>query len=76
MMDTGAMTTDLAARFLQQLPEGVTEIYFHPATRRCVEIDRTMPAYRHVEEFQALTSGRLREVITAAGIQRITFSDL
>jgi hopanoid biosynthesis associated protein HpnK len=76
MMDTGAMTTDLAARFLQQLPEGVTEIYFHPATRRCEEIDRTMPAYRHVEEFQALTSRTIHEMITSAGIQRIAFSDL
>jgi len=76
MTDTGAMTADLVARFLERLPDGVTEIYFHPATRRCPEIDRTMPGYRHVEEFQALTGTRLQEVIRSAGIQRIAFGDL
>ena len=76
MTDTGAMTADLVARFLEQLPDGVTEIFFHPAARRCEEIERTMPAYRHVEEFQALTSRRLHEIVATAGIQRIAFGDL
>ncbi len=47
MSDTGELTADLVLRFLSRLPSGVTEIFFHPATRRCPEIDRTMPAYRH-----------------------------
>jgi chitin disaccharide deacetylase len=76
MADSGAMTTDLVLRFLQHLPEGVTEIYFHPATRRCPEIDRTMPTYRHEDEFQALTSRRVIEALDAARVQRIAYSDL
>jgi hopanoid biosynthesis associated protein HpnK len=31
LSDTGAMNTGRAAKLLAQLPEGVTEIYFHPA---------------------------------------------
>jgi hopanoid biosynthesis associated protein HpnK len=74
--DSGAMTTDLVLRFLGHLPEGVTEIYFHPSKRRCPEIDRTMSDYRHEEEFGALVSKRLREEFQALSIQRIAFSDL
>jgi chitin disaccharide deacetylase len=74
--DSGAMTTDLVLRFLGYLPEGVTEIYFHPSKRRCPQIDRTMPDYRHQEEFDALVSTRLREEFQIRSIQRIAFSDL
>jgi hopanoid biosynthesis associated protein HpnK len=74
--DSGAMTTDLVLRFLGFLPEGVTEIYFHPAKRRCPQIDNTMPDYRHEEEFDALVSARLLEKFQELSIQRIAFSDL
>jgi len=74
--DSGAMTTELVLRFLRLLPDGVTEIYFHPATRRCPEIDRHMPDYRHVEEFKALTDKSVVEALKAAGARRIAFSDL
>ncbi len=76
MADGGAMTLDLALRFVNNLPGGVTEICFHPATRRCAEIDRTMPDYRHEEELRALTSPSLLRAIQAAGVQRIAFADL
>jgi chitin disaccharide deacetylase len=76
MSDSGAMTTDLVLQFLEHLPEGITEIYFHPSKSRCPQIDRTMPDYRHEEEFGALVSNRLREAFQAPSIQRIAFSDL
>lgn len=76
MTDSGSMTTDLANRFVRNLPRGITEICFHPATRRCAEIDRTMPGYLHEEEFRALTSKTLREALQTAGLQTIAFSDL
>jgi chitin disaccharide deacetylase len=76
MFDTGAMTTEQTLRIIGHLPDGVTEIYFHPATRRCPEIDRTMPEYRHEEEFAALTSPLVKEALQAANIERISFSDL
>jgi len=76
MADSGSMTLDLVLKFLENLPGGVTELYFHPATRRCAEIDRTMRDYRHEDEFGALTSSSLLEAVQAAGLRRISFSDI
>lgn len=76
MHDSGRMEVDLVVEILRQLPEGVTELYFHPATRRCPELDRTMPTYRHRQEFEALLSESVRSVVLSAGIQRVAFSDL
>jgi chitin disaccharide deacetylase len=76
MADSGAMTVDLALRIVSELPNGVTELGFHPATRRSEEIDRTMANYRHEDEYRALTGEPLRRAVEAAGIQRIAFSDL
>ena len=76
MAESGAMTADLVLRILGRLPEGVTEIYFHPSMHRCLEIDHTMPNYRHEEEFDALVNEHLRKKFQALSIQRIAFSDL
>jgi chitin disaccharide deacetylase len=76
MTDGGSMTADLVLQIAANLPEGVTELCFHPATRRGPEIDQTMPWYRHEDEFLALTNPRVRGAMDAAGAQRIAFSDL
>jgi hypothetical protein len=74
--DSGRMDAALVGRMLAVLPSGVTEIYFHPATGRCAEIDRQMPDYHHEAELAALTSPRVGEALRAAGIRRIAFGDL
>jgi hopanoid biosynthesis associated protein HpnK len=74
--DSGNMHAELVARFLQQLPEGVTEMYFHPATGPCPQTERHMPTYRHEAELQALISPSVMEVLRATGACRIAFSDL
>ncbi len=76
MNDSGHMRSDLVIRLLKQLPRGVTEIYFHPATRRCPELDRFMPDYDHEQELDALTSPAVRDALVASGVQTLTFSDL
>ena len=76
MNDSGNINLDLVLRFLKNLPPGVTEIYFHPATRRCPELDRIMKGYSYQEEFEALTSPLLRQALLASDIQRVGFSDL
>ena len=76
MSDGGSMTEDLLLQFFKNLPDGTTELCFHPANRRCTEIDRTMPLYRHEEEFRALTSDSVRRALQQAGVSRIAFSDL
>jgi hopanoid biosynthesis associated protein HpnK len=76
MSDGGAMTADLTLRFIENLPNGISEFCFHPAMRRCSEIDRTMPLYKHEEEFRALTNLSLHKAVQAVGAQRVAFSDL
>jgi chitin disaccharide deacetylase len=76
MNDSGAMTLDLVLQMVRHLPDGVTELCFHPATRRCEEIDVTMPRYRHEDELLALTSKTLVQTLQNEGLKTIAFSDL
>ena len=76
MSDSGRMTRDLVIALLGEVPTGITEMYFHPATRRCPEIDRDMPKYRHEEEFKSLTHPLVLEALKRNGIQLCAFSDL
>ncbi len=74
--DSGGMTAGLVCKFLRHLPDGVTEIYFHPAIRTCREIASCMPGYRHEEEFRALTDPALQDAFRRAGAERIAYADL
>jgi len=76
MNDSGAMSLELVLRLVGNLPDGVTEFCFHPATRRCTEIDSTMPGYMHEDELRTLTSDVLAETLHTAGLQPIAFGDL
>ncbi len=57
---SGHMTADRIHRLLPNLPEGDTEIYFHPATRRDAVLDRLMPGYEHEAELATLLDLSLR----------------
>jgi hypothetical protein len=74
--ESGHLRQDVLLRILRCVPHGVTEIYCHPATRRCFELDRVMPDYDHEQEFQALISPAVREAVAAPDFQRIAFSEL
>jgi len=74
--DSGALTVGRSIELLARLREGVTEMYFHPATRRCPEIDRDTPRYKHQEELRALLSPEFRDAIAAAGAELIAYGDL
>jgi len=76
MNDSGNMNLDLVLRFLKHLPSGVTEIYFHPASRLCSELNQTQKNYHSQEEFAALTSSALQKALLAPHIRCIGFSDL
>lgn len=59
LADTGHMTPQTVARLLANLPDGLTEMYFHPATRRDAALQRLMPGYEHTAELEALLSAQL-----------------
>ena len=58
---SGHMTRERVRRLLQNLPDGVSEIYFHPATERDASLVRLMPDYEHEAEFAALLDRGLLE---------------
>jgi hopanoid biosynthesis associated protein HpnK len=51
---SGHMTTARLGRLLKALPQGESEIYFHPAVERDAELCRLMPDYEHEAELEAL----------------------
>ncbi|HLX98869.1 MAG TPA: ChbG/HpnK family deacetylase, partial [Roseiarcus sp.] len=63
---TGAMTRSRLAGLIAHLPEGVTEIYAHPATSS--GFVGAAPGYLYEAELKALTSPDLRRLVAEAGI--------
>ncbi len=57
---SGHMTEDRVRRLLDVLPDGDSEIYFHPAVERDATLRRLMPDYEHEAEFAALLDRGLR----------------
>jgi hopanoid biosynthesis associated protein HpnK len=74
--DSGRMTADLVLALLGDLPSGVTEIYFHPATDDVGPGDARAVGYRYVEEFRALTDPAVAERLRGSGIRLLAFGDL
>ncbi|HJT22709.1 MAG TPA: hopanoid biosynthesis-associated protein HpnK [Nitrospira sp.] len=76
LSDSGHLHRKLLLSLLQELPQGVTEIYCHPSTRRCEELDRAMPGYLYEQEFEAFTSQVVKEAVATSGLKRVSFSEL
>jgi chitin disaccharide deacetylase len=70
---SGAMTQSRLQGLIAHMPEGVTEIYTHPATSS--DFAGAAPAYRYEEELAALTSPDLRRQIAEAGVALGGFAD-
>jgi hopanoid biosynthesis associated protein HpnK len=73
---SGAMTEARVLGLLPHLPDGVSEIYFHPAVARTPALEAAMPGYRNREEFEALTSPAVRRRIDELGIVLTTYGEL
>ena len=57
---SGHMTRERVGRLLAVLPDGRTEIYFHPAVARDALLRRLMPGYEHEAEYRTLLDRQLR----------------
>ncbi len=73
MNDSGSMNPNLLLRFLKYLPDGVTEIYFHPVISKSDSCGKGGDCEK---ELEALTNPQVRQTILASGIQLAGFSDL
>jgi hopanoid biosynthesis associated protein HpnK len=74
--DTGRMTEGVLLDRLARLPDGVGEIYCHPAVEGEGALTRGMRDYRHADELAALLSARVQAAIEAAGATRGGFADV
>jgi chitin disaccharide deacetylase len=71
--DSGAMDTERLGQFLAALPDGLNEVYGHPATRGWS--DRPMPGtYRCVDEYRALVAPETRALVERHRIVLTSFA--
>ena len=74
--DTGAMNSARVLGMIGQLPDGVSELYFHPATNAA---SGPYPSAAHracAVELDTLVNPKIRNALAASGAQPIAFSDL
>jgi hopanoid biosynthesis associated protein HpnK len=67
--DTGAMTEARLLAYLEHLPDGVTEVYAHPAMRG----DGKQQSYPSFEEYLGLVSPAVRAKVAALGLHPMSF---
>jgi hypothetical protein len=67
------MTAERLRGILAHLPEGLSEIYLHPATSGGFE--GAAPGYRYSEELAALSDPEVLALANAANVRRGGFTD-
>ena len=73
---SGGMVEERWLRLLPYLPDGVSEIYCHPATERTPPLAAAMPGYRHRDELAALLSPSVRNRIAELRINLVGYREL
>ena len=74
--DPGAMTEDRVVRMIDALPDGVTEMLFHPATGPFAGADAGTEHFEWAAELAALTGSRVRDAIARRGAGQVTYREL
>jgi hopanoid biosynthesis associated protein HpnK len=70
---SGRMTADRVAGIVRNLPDGLSELYLHPATAGGFE--GCAPGYDYAGELAALTSPQVRAAVEASGATLGAFAD-
>jgi len=76
LSDTGDMRADRVARYLANLPEGVSELYVHAAVERWSGPEAWPENYACRDEFEALIDATVKATLQRAGVRPITFAAL
>jgi hopanoid biosynthesis associated protein HpnK len=74
--DNGAMDRARILGFLANLPDGISELYCHPATGAWPEMEPAARHFRVADELAALTDREVASVLSERGIHRTVFSAL
>ncbi len=70
---SGHMTAARVIGLAAHLPSGLSEIYFHPASRRDALLTRLMPDYEHEAELATLLNPAVRAALDSAGAVQTTY---
>lgn len=73
---SGAMTIDRTLQLLTQIPEGISELYFHPAVKNLPGERPHHDANACAIELDTLLNRDVKHALETSGIRTITFSDL
>jgi hopanoid biosynthesis associated protein HpnK len=76
LADSGHVDSERMRALLSALPDGVTELYVHPATRRWSGIDALPDSYQPEAELAALMDDSVRAAVAASGAVLTSFRDL
>jgi len=73
LLRSGRMTEDYVLWLLKNLPDGVTELYFHPCADPASEApaDRPTPTHQSVSELRSLLSPRVRAALASSGAELV-----
>ncbi|HVR46630.1 MAG TPA: hopanoid biosynthesis-associated protein HpnK [Candidatus Binatia bacterium] len=74
--EAGTLTEQRVLELIEALPDGVTEIFFHPATGAFSGADRGTERYAWEGELGALTSPLVRDAIARNGIVSTTYGEI
>ena len=74
--NTGRMDRDRLRRTIAALPDGISEIFLHPATGRWPKMEAEAAGFRFEDEFKALIDPTVRDAVTKAGAKLVGFRDL
>ena len=67
------MTEERILDLLSHLPEGVSEVYFHPATRRWQGQEPAVVGYQYEQKLAALTTTAVAAALRQSGIESVNF---
>lgn len=76
MNDPGAMTEDRVVALIERLPDGITEMLFHPATGPFAGADAGTEHFAWAGELAALTSERVRAAIARRGARCVSYGEI
>jgi hopanoid biosynthesis associated protein HpnK len=76
MHQTGHVDEAYLLDVIEHLPDGVSELYAHPAIGQAATMARFQHGYDHPGEVAGLTSPRVRAALERAGVELTTYREL
>jgi hopanoid biosynthesis associated protein HpnK len=74
--EAGGLTEERVLQILRELPDGVTEIFFHPAVGAFAGADAGTESFHWSGELAALQSPAVRSAIERGAIESVTYGEL